>query len=1417
MKKLSVGRCVLVALMAAGVPGRGQDVSGEPLVLVPLGKMPAEVALMFSVEAEVGARISQEEVSTRQRLKFRVHQGRPERLSVELSGPGEMVEASGDSLRDWSVRTAPDGRRFLDLRPEIPTEGPPPESMEVTVATRHRGWSGEAAVVLPAPGEATGFALSLSVEAERGVDLRLVRAEGLSAVENAGGRGFLATGAARVAFEARAAGSGARGMDLVDVALTGRAGDDPSSVLFRLTGRATAEEAGSRVALFEGSVAPVGAASGDGWHLELVQRQGRAVCELVAERGGELPFAVDLAAPVEAAGVWRAVDFRLAAGVAVPLAIEGLGESVVFEEAGPVVPRRVDGAWRGFLPVDGAVGFAWRKAGVSGRGALFFSSTEIADVQVGGGLLRQTSALDLRVLQGEFGEVSLALGGEGDVLAVTGEGVTGWTVRDEGGGRFIDVRLAEPVADSLALRVESQTTLGALPAAVEPLRLSPVGAFRHDGWLRTTGGNAVHVEVRPVAGLVQVAADRFPGGGSDDNPKAQVFRHPSAERRYVTAVEPVVPEISVTEVTIHELGESDRRMISELEVDIREAPVRDFPVEIPADHAVAAVTGASVADFAVGEGEAGRKRLRVMFREPVSGRHLIGLRLEKSEPAAAGDWTLPRLAFPGAEARRGHIGASAAAGFRLSPLEVSGLAEAPVGFFPKPVEGLQQAFRIRGDEWSARLSVEALGRSVQADVFHLHTLSPGSARGSVVIHWLVVGAPATEWRIRVPEELENLEVVGERVGRDWRREGDTVVVPLARPVTGASSILLTFEQPMDARGGEFSPGSIRPLDVQGERGYVQVVSPQQVNHAASLSGDDPPVPVETDELPVEFRLLSRAPTLAAWQYASPDFGIEMRVEWFEPGAVAGQAVDFLQVDAHASRDGQWLAEARLFVKSREPIPLRLRLPAGARLWEARVDGEPVTARTDGKDLLVPLETAASHRAAEVSLRYGGSAGDGGRLTIAAPEVAAPVVHAEVAVRPGEGRRLVPRGRVDGGLHVGLPETTARWSARHVGGCGALFGLIAASALTASRRRKTAVALASLAAILAVGLAVVAGRGATPVADGSIVLTASAIPAGERVAMEVGNLPPWRAFTGWRVWLPFAAGVALLVPGLAKRRPLATAAGIALLFAAGLAIRGGAPWFFGILAFALAFRSLPAWIGGLRRARSVRNFAAPATAVVALLVTAISAGAETPPAESVVHRWEVSDGRLTGTAEIVVRADAGERFLLLAPPAVLGRFEGDGLRVLKAPHGDGEAYFVEAEAAGRLAGRADFEMPAADLAAGIAWPGGAAAVRRIEVSLDRPDWEFRADGAARVEPAGAPAAGTSAATIWLRPVDAALVSARARRGDAAGVELRFFVEAGHVLSPVLASWTGGIVSPCGRHRARSHRSICKCRRASWSAR
>lgn len=1392
------------AILAMGVIAMASaQMPGEPLVLVPLGQVPRDIPLFFSATAEVAARISLDEITTRQALAITIHQGEPKVVSLDLGGPGEVVRVEGDGLRDWSVRVAADGARFLDLRPLIRDGVPVPKELRVTMTTRHQGWAQQAEVLLAGPGEATGFALTAEVAAAPGVDLRLAAAEGLVAVEGlAAGRKFVGTGKAALGFHAAAAGSDARGIEWLDAALAGRVAPDGSSVAFRLSAAARSAGEGSAVELFSGGAALAGGLVGDGWHVVLRKRPGDAAHELAAERAGDLRVEVDLVAPVTRRGDWQVVDFHLPAGVAVPLTLEGLDAGATFDRAQAVVPRpdAAGGVWRGFLPADGRVVLAWRAGDEVADGTLFFSGMETTEMRVGSGLLRQASLLEMRVLQGKLEALTLRMEGTGEVLAVVGDDVVGWSVREADDGRFLDVKLGRPAESAVVLRVEAQAALAAMPVRVGPLRFSPVGALRHSGWLRVANEGAVKVEVEDPEGLVQMPARQFPGTADESLRQVLVYRFPAEARSYVIAADRIVPELSVNEVTVYELAETDRRIVADIELDIREAPLREFEVDIPADHAVAAATGAAVADYALGGAAGdGMTRLKIMFHEAVIGRQLIHLTLEKNQAAAAGPWVPVPLGFPEAKSRRGYVGAVAAAGYRLAVATSPGLVEAPVSFFPKQRPGLQLAFRIRDGDWSAALEVEALGRSVQADVFHLYSLKAGAAYGSVLINYFVIGAPSNEWRIRMPAGLGNIEVTGQGVGRDWRMEEEVLVVPLSRPVLGPGTLLLSFEQPMNARGGSLAPGSVRPLEVQGERGYVQVVSPLHVNYEIS-SSSGALLSLDASELPAEFRLLSSAPTLAAWQYTSPDFEIGMNVEWFETGETVGQLVDFLSLSSRLSKDGQWVTDAKMFVKSRQSQALRMALPPGVSLWNASVNGEPVNARTDGLETLVPISATDPREAVEVTLRYGASAGHPTRAGLAAPRLACPVVLGEWTVTGDDGRELVHRGGSANFVSGELPESAAAWLSRHVAWAMALFGLAVASMIAAGRAAegwRGVIALGCGLAVVAGAMALGVAASGAAVAGGPLVFSAPALAAGEALTVDIANLPRWRARTGWLVWLPMVAGLCLFGAGWWFDRKWLRPAGFALVAAGLLAVRGGGGLFFAVFAAVTSVCLLPQAVVLAKTWRRPKVVPAAATAMVIGLIGVLAAApavagtAAAAAAESMVHHWEIRDGRLHGSLEVTVRADPGDRFLLLVPPAVLGEFAGDGLRVVKGPHGGGDAYFLLADAGGRLSGRAEFEMPLADPENGWALPSGPAAMRRVTVALDKPGWEFASAAAARVEvPDGT--AETSRATILLGPAEVVTISARPRQRDAGSEEARFFSEVANLYLP-------GAGLAGGRHR------------------
>jgi len=1460
------------AWSASAAPKPADESPKVSTVLTPEGNrlvvdvqgLPPPAPLFFSATVEQTLRCGVNEILGEARVKLHVVQGKPEVLTLGLSGDGEVFDVSGKGLRDWSVRqtaevnsppiahgkVAPASlppffppKRLLDLRPILSAGGTDPQELEVVVRTRLRQpvLPGSFAVLIVTPGESVGFASKVTVKSDLTVDLALTSATGMVPLGNADlSRDELqlfATGEGRIEIKMTPRGAAFAEAELTGAQLFGKLTEPGGSVDFRLRGQLRSQKIGARLRVLSGHAALSEKAVGEGWHVELVTLKDKTLAyDLVADREGALAVDLPFAAEVRENGDWKTLDFFMPAGAVVPLQLEGLGAGVSFKTDAPIVPAASAQGWQGFLPADGAAALAWKRTRVTAEGALFFTSYEQSEVRIGAGLLRQTVQLGFRVLQGKLNGVQCRVEGPGEILGVEGTHVVGWKLRPEGAGRTLEVRFSRPVEAEGELLIHTQTELGAFPVKAEPMRLIPEGVVRHSGFVRVANDGAVRLEVADVSGMMQLAPAQFPGQAAEAGARQIfVYRFPSATYDYHVVASQIQPEVGISEIATYELAETDRALNASLELDIREAPLRDWSLQIPEDYTVVAVTGSEVSDYLAETQTAdGYRALKILFSKAIEGRQLLQLRLEKNQSAGAGEWTLRPLRFPGAKSVRGHIGAVSTPGYRIVPAKVERLVEVPLSYFPKQIAGLQQAWRLRESEWAAAVRIEALGQSVQADVFHLYSIKEGVVYGSVLLNYFVVGAPATEWRIAVPQSVGNIDVVGQNVRRDWRRDGDQVVVSLHQPVLGAATLLITFEQPMSARGGSIKPGEVRPLGVQAERGYIQVVSPLQVKHDIR-SAEGGLLKLEPMELPTEYRLLSSSPSLAAYQYTARPFNLEMGVEWYTPGETIDQVVDFAQLSSQVSRDGQVVTDARYFVKTRGRKALRLVLPAGVKLWEARVDNEATNARIDGDQTLIPLPARLNpNEPVAVTLRLGQAVGQSGaRIALVAPRTSSPTVINEWTLHSDAGRLLVPRGGNAEMVYPGLTETGFEWlSARGRVAVVAVLGAAALAALCFQLRSGAGVALGLMFGLIASAgglfFCVEAAVHCRPNLR-DLTYAATMVPTNETVSLQLDNLSDWRAMLVTWGLMVAAAGAGLVGLSFVRMRRARAAAALAggiavpvgidrilpiggvMLLAVGLlAQRGGAAPFF--LAFAgcvFCFLFVPAILGWLRDRRAPRDLPpetpgsaaqsiVPMLAIIGLAGGVLSGGASVRldaanvpiswiqegvrPAQSLVQTWTIRDDRLYAEAELTVRGGPGDRFLLLRPPALLTDFKGDGLRISKVERDGQMVYFVTPEREGVLTGHARFEMPVPDRAEGVHLPTGPAATQRVTLELDQGGWAFTSPAAVQIVPTPGLGENRSGATLILGPQGVSVIQLQPKHRDVAAEATQFFAETANLYVP-----------------------------------
>ncbi len=1151
------------------------------ILVIDASRLPSRQPLVYRVSAECGIIVGRAKVSTTIQGRGSILAGDGDEIVLGLTGDAPVVELSGEDIESWAERRRADGGRelVLKLKPALPeTDG---EESWHPQQTRLRNFQFQAradarvgslparlAPTLPAPGLAAGWSSRIQVESGDGVAWELMESNGLTpAAESAPGRAvFVAGGEAGLVLQVVDFGGIEPIAELRTVSLKGVVADDGRSVDFTFTGSAVVREDGAVVPLLGGQAAILPPEGLQAWVPVWLPQPPEALAEqpagstpvprrahsgLFFERRGTYPVTFRFVANVAEDAGWQSLNFALFTEPPVEVSVALSGRGVEFRDRVGVEPVAVrEGVLRFFLPAGGGCSAAWREVREGSDRALFVEAKARLDILVEPGIVRQTTDFAFDVLQGEVsGAMDFRVEGDGEVTSVEGELVGSWElILGDAGGRTLRVTLLRPLEGKSGLRITSQAAVSAAQTtrgegtpdadrgAVHTMRITPLlETLRMSGLVRVRADGAVEYAVTSSDGMIQLSPAEWATGSqgvtSSKEQQTNVFRFPLPDYALSLAITRIIPEVSVKQTLVYSLNESERRIDAEIELDIRKVTIREWEVAVPEGYALAGAEGADLADAAPARLTGGGDAVRLVFREPVLGRSRVMLSLERSEPGRRGAWHLPALEHPGAASVRGFVGVVTAPSFRLEEAASEGLGEAPISLFPIRAQGLRAAYRIREVGWSLTLEVSQVERSVAADLFHLYSLKEDGVLASILLNYFIVGAPVSEWRIGIPETAANLAVEGQGV-RSWHVEGGEAIVSMDRPASGAVTLLVTFEVAAQGGKAKLQPGAVVPLDVQSEQGFIQIASPLQARHeVATISGGV--TVIDPAELPAELRLLTSAPSVAVFEYAQRPFALEVEVDWFRQADPLERVADLASIESKVSRDGQVMTTARYFVKSGAPGMVRARLPRGASLWEAAVDGRVVTARSEDNATLVPVP-ATGDDACEMTLRYGVERGGlAQRVRLSAPVLDVPVL-ATLWTADAESGRVLSASRT-GLLHAGksLPVSGFEWLAGRLGLalCLAAVSMLAIwlanRSASGSRWRLVPVWAAFLLALGALGVAALAAMASSGRESQSLDLSASVAPGGAPLEVSVWNLPAWVAGASFFGFLLVVAGMVVL--------------------------------------------------------------------------------------------------------------------------------------------------------------------------------------------------------------------------------------------------------------------------------------------------
>lgn len=1150
---------------------------------------------------------------------FDLRQGEAGEIVLAVAGAGLIKSVTGTNLLFWSLRTETNGTRSLVL---LPARAEKPWKQMSVVITAETPLENLPATVPPlalsAP-EAALFQGFLRVVAPAGLAVQALEPTGLTPVELDYLPADMQAGcppgdpeplafrfhAPRygVTLKLQRADPEARVVVLRNAQLVGRFGDRTAAFTLTATARVRNPEGGT-LELLGGNLALTEVQPDPHWRLQF--DNGRFLW--TADQAGEFPLRLQFNAAVRSAAGWSSVDFRIAPSALQPVTLQGLPADTQFQFAGAAKPQRTGDDFISFLPPDGQVKLSWKEARPEAEGKLFYAAEMLDQISVSPGLMRQVALIEGKIMQGELNRVALLLRGEGEVTRVQGDQVLAWNVEPVPNttDRRLVVQFNQPQKDQFGFQVHLQTPLGAFPQTAAAVQLRPLDAIRFAGYLRVVNEGAVRLEVLQALGLSQISPEQFP---ETDQTRALLatkasqrfaFRFSSPEFQLQIRADNILPELTVSEVLAYHLGQSEKVIDAEIELDIREAPLRELVVRVPKGYALARLAVPGLGDYFLTEPEgADAAQLRLVYGQPTSGRQVLQLRLERNQPPSETNWVLPRVEVAQAKATRGQIGVSADAGLRLTADTSSGLTEMATAFFPKKVAGLQVAYRVTEPAWQVSLRIERLPQSIQADAFHLFSIGEGIAYGSSTLNFLVSGAPVSSFRIELSDEYFNVEFTGKDL-RNWQRVAGGYVVQLHSPVTGPYTVLATYERPFKAQGDTLTFTGARPLDAPSEQGYTIVVSAYQfqvrpANVSAGL------LALEPGEVPAEYRLFFDAPVLAAYRYTSRPFNLQLALSPLVQGETLSQVVDRARLSTRISKEGQAITDATYFVKNRGQPHFRLALPPDTELWTVTVNGARVVPVRDQQSHLIPLPKLADPNAVnQLDLVLAARAKDAQRVVAGAPLVVAPVLLAEWKFQPDTGQRLAYRGGtlmpaagvVEASGFAGLNRTFTGPQAGRAGMLAVALVAFVALALSAwgwaSRAsfkfefRHTAGALIGLAAFVLAGVALAGLANLAAAQPGDVphglTFLAPVQQANSAMTVDLANVPD-RLTAGsvvarsWPVLLALAVWLYTLVTSRRWFKPVGLVLGWTVLAWAALRWPQGAPAFIGVLGLFLVLHVL----------------------------------------------------------------------------------------------------------------------------------------------------------------------------------------------------------------------------------------------------
>ncbi|MBI2927710.1 MAG: hypothetical protein HYY24_18595, partial [Verrucomicrobia bacterium] len=633
-----------------------------------------------------------------------------------------------------------------------------------------------------------------------------------------------------------------------------------------------------------------------------------------------------------------------------------------------------------------------------------------------GGVINTRSLLDYQVTQGELRELRVRLPAGQRLLRVEGEQIRTWQIKatpvagaaDE---TILTVELVKGISPTYRLTLETEKALDQLPSSFAIDTPHALEVKRETGWVALSTSEELGLIVETAQGAQQVDAAEFLKVVPQAGALAGAYQFLKPDFALRVRVEPLQPQIEVVARQHTRLGPEQTTLRAQLDYTIKRAGVFALRVALPPEFRIESVTGNDLSQW-IEKTEGDARVLEATLKKRTLGAYALQLALVKSHKELPKSVAILGVHPLDTQKLTGFVTVSTEVGVQAKTETFDGLTEVPAASVVggQPLQGGSSgagtgglAYKFIATEpvpstqpWKLALTTEKIDAWVRAEVVNWLTLSETLLSGRALVRYEIQNAPVKEFRLRVPAEFKNVEIIAPNIRRRDETNGEWRV-ELQNRVVGVHTLTVTWEVPVGVteEAKDLAVAGVEVLAVERETGALAVMArpPLQVTQK---SASDELVRIDASELPdwAQVREAGRSlspprgeglpappwqagdrmsgegsPTLA-WRYLRPGYKLTLTTQQHKQAEVLQALVDSLRLSTVVAEDGQMMTEATFSVRNNGRQFLEAALPAGAQIWSAFVAGEAVRPTLREGKLLLPLErTGSDEGAISIELTY----------------------------------------------------------------------------------------------------------------------------------------------------------------------------------------------------------------------------------------------------------------------------------------------------------------------------------------------------------------------------------------------------------------------------------------------------------------